>query len=67
MTGVPRADGPPPRPTAPPPGSGDEASAEEIEAAEVQADLTVESQWSRGAGRGSGVAVAAVVEEGAGS
>ena len=50
------------RPTAPPPGSGDEASAEEVEAAEgeaaeVQADLTaVESAEA-----------AAVVEEGAGS
>ena len=30
-----RADGPPPRPTAPPPGSGDEATTEELEAIEV--------------------------------
>ena len=34
-----RADGPPPRPTVPPPGSGDEATAEDIEAAELQADV----------------------------
>ena len=52
-----RADGPPPRPTAPPPGSGDEATAEEIEDTELQADVAaVESAEA-----------VAVVEEGAGS